>query len=185
MIQNQSGRFPTKWDKSGVVVEIKPNDQYVVKVAGSGRLTLRNRRFLRCYNSTHIRVAPSGFVPPPPVAHTVSSPHGDVVPQLPLIQDDVPSHLHTPMSVRRADNEDNSASVPRSSGSSTPLRRVSRTLGRTLFGDITPEEAAPPAASTPVNLPPPARPSLARTQRKVYDPSTGAYTEPKAVPEHV
>ena len=47
MIQNQSGRFPKKWDKSGEVIEVKGNDQYAVKVAGSGRVTLRNRRFLR------------------------------------------------------------------------------------------------------------------------------------------
>ena len=45
-VQNQHGRFPTKWDKSGVVVQIKDNDQYLIKVAGTGRLTLRNRRFL-------------------------------------------------------------------------------------------------------------------------------------------
>jgi hypothetical protein len=49
MIQNQSGRFPKKWDKGGIVVEAKRNDQYAVKTLGSGRLTLRNRRFLRKY----------------------------------------------------------------------------------------------------------------------------------------
>ena len=37
MIQNQSGRYPKKWDKSGIVVETKAHDQYVVKVAGTGR----------------------------------------------------------------------------------------------------------------------------------------------------
>ncbi len=57
MIQNQVGRHPDKWDKSGVVVETKDNDQYVVKVAGSGRLTLRNRRFLRKYEP-HYKQAP-------------------------------------------------------------------------------------------------------------------------------
>ena len=48
-IQNQRGRFSNKWDRSGVVMEVKPNDQFVIKVAGTGRLTLRNRRFLRKY----------------------------------------------------------------------------------------------------------------------------------------
>ena len=61
MIQNQSGRFPKKWDKSGVVIEKKGNDQHVVKVDGSGRLTLRNRRFLRKYKphggNHHARVS--------------------------------------------------------------------------------------------------------------------------------
>ena len=49
-VQNQCGRFPNKWDRSGVIVEVKDHDQYVVKIAGTGRLTLRNRRFLRHYN---------------------------------------------------------------------------------------------------------------------------------------
>ena len=47
MVQNQSGRFPKKLDKSGVIVEVKDHDQYVIKIPGSGRLTLRNRRFVR------------------------------------------------------------------------------------------------------------------------------------------
>ena len=57
MIQNQVGRHPDKWDKSGVVVETKDNDQYVIKVTGSGRLTLRNHRFLRNYGP-HYKQAP-------------------------------------------------------------------------------------------------------------------------------
>ena len=48
-IQNQTGPNPTKWDKTGVVVEATQFDQYVVRVDGSGRVTLRNRRFLRKY----------------------------------------------------------------------------------------------------------------------------------------
>ena len=48
-LQNQSGRYPKKWDISGVIVEVKENDQYVAKIAGTGRMTLRNRRFLRKY----------------------------------------------------------------------------------------------------------------------------------------
>ena len=53
LIQNQCGTFPTKWDKSGVITEVRNNDQYVVKVAESGRLTLRNRKFLRKYEPHH------------------------------------------------------------------------------------------------------------------------------------
>ena len=48
-LQNQQGPHPTKWDRSGVVMESPGHDQYRVKVDGSGRLTLRNRRFLRAY----------------------------------------------------------------------------------------------------------------------------------------
>ena len=48
-IQNQDkshGR-PNKWDRQGTIIALKDNDQHLVKVHGSGRLTLRNRRFLR------------------------------------------------------------------------------------------------------------------------------------------
>ena len=49
LIQNQTGRFPLKWEKTGTVVEVLPFDQYIVKVSGSNRLTRRNRKFLRMY----------------------------------------------------------------------------------------------------------------------------------------
>ena len=46
-VQNQSGNHPNKWDKTGIVVEIGDNDKYIVRIDGSRRLTLRNRRYLR------------------------------------------------------------------------------------------------------------------------------------------
>ena len=46
-IQNQSGNSPRKWSRTGVVVEVLQHDQYRIKVDGSNRLTLRNRKFLR------------------------------------------------------------------------------------------------------------------------------------------
>ena len=46
-LQNQAGPRAKKWDRTGVVVEVLPFDQYRVKVDGSGRVTLRNRQFLR------------------------------------------------------------------------------------------------------------------------------------------
>ena len=41
MIQNQSGMFPKKWDKCGIVVGTKGNDQYVVKTLSSEGLMLK------------------------------------------------------------------------------------------------------------------------------------------------
>ena len=52
-IQNQQGPHANKWDRTGIILENLGNDQYLVKVDGSGRLTRRNRRFLRVY--THPR----------------------------------------------------------------------------------------------------------------------------------
>ena len=46
-IQNQVGHHPLKWDRTGVVTEVRQFDQYVIRVDGSGRATLRNRKFLR------------------------------------------------------------------------------------------------------------------------------------------
>ena len=48
-IQNQVGPSPNKWDKTGVVTETRPYDQYCIRVDGSGRVTIRNRKFLRKY----------------------------------------------------------------------------------------------------------------------------------------
>jgi hypothetical protein len=48
-LQNQTGPYPNKWDKTGLIVEVRQFDQYVVRVDGSGRVTLRNRKFLRKY----------------------------------------------------------------------------------------------------------------------------------------
>lgn len=48
-IQNQIGLHPTKWDRTGVIVEVLQFDQYQVQVDGTGRITLHNRKFLRNY----------------------------------------------------------------------------------------------------------------------------------------
>ena len=51
-IQNQdvSGKDYKKWSRQGMVVIAGKNNQYLVPVHRTGRLTVRNRRFLRRYN---------------------------------------------------------------------------------------------------------------------------------------
>jgi len=46
-IQNQTGNYLKKWDRSGTIVEQFDHDSYAVKIDGTGRVTRRNRRFLR------------------------------------------------------------------------------------------------------------------------------------------
>jgi hypothetical protein len=46
-IQNQTGNNPTKWDKTGIVIENKPNSKVMIRVDGSRRVTMRNRKFVR------------------------------------------------------------------------------------------------------------------------------------------
>ncbi|XP_071059806.1 uncharacterized protein [Pseudochaenichthys georgianus] len=66
-LQNQQGPSPHKWDRSGIVVESPGHDQYRIRVDGSGRLTLRNRRFLRAYTPATpcAREQPAAPLPPP------------------------------------------------------------------------------------------------------------------------
>ena len=70
-IQNQQGTSPNKWDRSGIVVESSGHDQYQVKVDGSGRLTSRNRRFLRAYTPANpsIELLPTVPASPPSIGH--------------------------------------------------------------------------------------------------------------------
>ena len=72
-LQNQQGTSPNKWDRSGIVVESPGHDQYRVKIDGSGRLTLRNRRFLRAYTPATPSIELLPMVPPSPPS-TVHSP---------------------------------------------------------------------------------------------------------------
>ena len=51
-IQNQRGNDPKRWNKSGKIIEKLDFDQYLVKVDGGGRITRRNRRFLKKIIST-------------------------------------------------------------------------------------------------------------------------------------
>ena len=46
-IQNLSGNNPLRWERTGIIVEVKDHHQYSVKIDGSGRCTLRNRKHLR------------------------------------------------------------------------------------------------------------------------------------------
>ena len=46
-IQNMTGNNPLRWERTGIILEVKPFKQYLVKVDGTGRTTLRNRKNLR------------------------------------------------------------------------------------------------------------------------------------------
>ena len=61
-IQNQNGSRSKKWDKTGVIVQEMGNRQYQVRVDGSGRLSLRNRRFLKPLGVTELEKESSSDV---------------------------------------------------------------------------------------------------------------------------
>ena len=75
-VQNQTGHHPTKWDRTGVVLQVLDNNQYLIKMHGSGRITLRNRKFLRKIQPL---TTTNTYVPPQlptikPTAEQVASP---------------------------------------------------------------------------------------------------------------
>ena len=108
-VQNQAGPRPNKWEKTGIVVERGDNRQYMIRMDGSGRCTLRNRRFIKkimpvCADAplpqiqaatpTQLPMSPvvnlTSHVPvPSPLRHTSparssrasKSPHHDIPPQ--------------------------------------------------------------------------------------------------------
>ena len=83
IIQNSHGPHPNKWDRTGVVVEQLPFDQFLVRVDGSGRITRRNRRQLRKFvpfrpTTSQQLLTPAGHlqtVSPPAVTEPLIAQH--------------------------------------------------------------------------------------------------------------
>ena len=86
-LQNQRGPHPNKWDRSKEVLESAGHDQYRVKVDGSGRITLRNRRFLRAYTPATPSLPSPAAVPQPPLEHPAQHPSPG------LLKPPAPPHL--------------------------------------------------------------------------------------------
>ena len=167
--QNQVGHYPTKWDKTGVVVATLPFHQYHVKMHGSGRLTLRNRRFLRDYvpvrlpppplTIAHDRRAPqdpSIGTTPAPTPLTAQAPMTSVPAQGPPANlDSTTPASHPPPQLTHPGT---SSLAP----SGTSMLPVPRTAGEpTAIPASQPSEWSPPAQASP----PPAPPVLRRSTR--------------------
>ena len=54
-LQNQTGPYPSKWDMTSLVIEVLQFNQYLVRMDGSGRATLRNHKFLKKFTSVQAR----------------------------------------------------------------------------------------------------------------------------------
>ena len=68
-LQNLVGNHPRRWERTGTVVEVRQYHQYVIRVDGTGRVTLRNRQHLRKF--TPFKSDPvNRFLTTSPVAQT-------------------------------------------------------------------------------------------------------------------
>ena len=85
LIQNGGGVTPTRWNRSGIVVEVLPFRQYRVKYDGSGRLQVRNRQHLKAF-------VPPTSIPAYPAVPSLTIPDVDTTPRPP-----VPAHESTPI----------------------------------------------------------------------------------------
>ena len=86
LIQNQTGPKPNRWSKTGRVVEDLGHRQFHIKIDGSNRITLRNRKFLK-------RILPVADTPqfeqyvmqPPIEVAAPSIPHAHMNSDLPAV----------------------------------------------------------------------------------------------------
>ena len=97
-IQNQTGNAPYKWERTGTVVEVLPHDKYIVKVDGSGRLTTRNRRFLRKFMSAspNINLAAPLTLPPPVTSQPEERNTADTRESTPNLDTQIPIYPTSP-----------------------------------------------------------------------------------------
>ena len=95
-LQNLVGNHPKRWERTGVVVEVRQFHQYIIRVDGSGRVTLRNRQHLRkftpflqrqaCDNTTQGHVPPRSTPGTPPLVPAGGRPTADpMTPSAPSI----------------------------------------------------------------------------------------------------
>ena len=188
--QNPSHGKPNKWDHEGTVVEIGDNDQYLVQVHGTGRVTLRNRRFLRKFQPTS-QISEPKF--PVAVRSTVQGdlPDSSAIdhpilqlpqePDVPTKPDDIGEHPPTspvwnvavptdPSPVERSSVEElpkRGRGRPKKNGSPSQSRWDPVPCSR----DMQENESNAPAEQR--------RSTRERRQRMVYNPVDGKYVPPQ------
>ena len=173
-LQNQQGPSPNKWDRSGVVMESLGYDQYRVKVDGSGRLTLRNRRFLRGYTpATPCPPQQPGAVLLPP-----ASPVRQPLPARPALAGEAASGLglwsdKTLDGVNRGASPLPASPLPLSPPPASPLPPPPLPPSPQPPSPLPRSPLSPPSLSP---LPLPARSCRARRPPRRYEPETGRWT---------
>ena len=180
LVQNQSRRFPKKWYKSGTVVAVRANDQYTVQNNdGSGRLTLRKRRYLRKF-TPHMLNQKSTI----PVPSTTNC-EGNI--------DPIQPHLTMPPDQRTLLEQFDPAQsqvvenlpVPIETTSATTSNCVGIATSPLCVGNsTTPTDQSISTPCKPV-LDVSVRPRRQRNQRTMYDATSGKAGLPKPVPEDI
>ena len=146
LIQNQTGQHPKRWDRTGSVIEARAHDQYVVKVHGSGRVTLRNRRFLRPITG----LLPFERPPPPPPSRLAQSP---VPPPSPAPDDAAPATTGPAAPSSTSPRSGSAAPTPIGTDSAAPASPVPSAVDPQPHGP-TAVEITPPRPTDGTGAPP-------------------------------
>ena len=160
-LQNLVGPHPTKWDRTGIMVEVRQYDQYVIRVDGSGRVTLRNRKHLRQY-TPHIARAPL-INSPSVIPLATTMPPSPMLPETPAQPADPVSPLPRPTTPVPA-----TTAWPES-GAGQPHRASREMLQPTAPPPTPAAEVPPPAAEVPPPTPVPS-PAVRRLGGRTRQP---------------
>ncbi len=179
LVQNQTGRHPTKWDKTGTVVEVLQYHQYSVRTDGSGRLTTRNRRFLRRYDPHQTEPTtklpqfplPANTLPPDPAPQPTQPDH----PITPATRPEPPATPTTPRSIPATPATTRTLlATPASTKALLPTQAIT-----------TPLRATPTAPSAQARHTPRSYASVTRTPAKPPAPPTTPAPNRPAVPRRI
>ena len=100
-----------RWNTTGKIISVLPERQYKIRVDGSGRITLRNRHFLRKYNIT-AAATPIPSATPVPIALITNTPHGYSNSQTPSIYN-TPARIEPPKDTTYMSTSPRSSKIPR------------------------------------------------------------------------
>ena len=164
-VQNQAGNFPKRWDRSGTIVEDLGHDSYSVKIDGSGRLTKRNRQFLRKFTAPTFHIdLPGTALRPLPLDTPPSASHRyEVVHPAPA------ARAHPVDSAGR--DGDQNAAEDNASTAAVPVPDIDSPAGG-------PQTINPPSIDEQLPSPTSAvtsRPRRATTAPLRYEPETGQW----------
>ena len=169
MIQNQTGRHPTKWDKSGTVVEVLQYHQYAVRTDGSGRLTTRNRRYLRRFDP--FTTSPNPFTVTRQPTRPTTPPPATTQDRQPAPTQPPTSTATNPPPVTTQDRQPAPTQPPTSTATSPPQPQTPL-----------PHPASPPQPQQPVPLPPQASAPPKIQPRPTYASVTKTPARPAPLP---
>ena len=181
-IQNQVGPNPRKWERTGTVVECKDHDQYTVKVDGTGRLTLRNRKFLRKLKlmpkplSSSSPPASDPMVTTLPTREPETGPDRDTVPEIQLPTDYTPSaipamqqpDLPTHQSPVPTHTYPSPAPVHPAPQPASPVHSITRPTSTS----VSPTSPSPTVTARPTSPAPVDRPQRTRRPNTLFNPGT-------------